>query len=909
MNVMAQAPMKIVESSMATETHSRRYSETASFLVGFSVIVILSLALSFFFGGWGSLISRGDTGAHLTKVRFILDNWPRFRWGDIWAAGFPMFLWYAPLPYLILAALAVPLGSIELAFSVSVIISVAVGAFGVYLIAYENDAGHLASLLAATLTVASPASWVYGLKGGEDPRLITLMFWPLSLYLAQRWVKSRYYHGLKSGRTYLAFVLTLAAVVQGHILIGSIAAITVALFLLLMVPRFGKKIQSLILVFVPALGLSAAFYVPFFLTNPTSRFLGLRVSSPPLQFQNILFDSDLPPYDGEALFPLLVPLFGALLITRLSRRRKRLPESNGSSRILLGLLLISLFATLFAFAGHFGWPSTWYINGFPPGESTIFLAVVLSAATGILMIQLGKRRRIIAATLLCLTLAISVVLYSPVNPHPWIAWSARANDPVINVTQRGTIIDPADVNYRYGTDWDRAALWFNYYYQIPQTRDYYGQGILIEDWRFWYQKAVWVDLGNYNETNYLLDWFAVRWFSVSNPHYHFEKFLSGQSQYRLINNFSDPSLAALGNPGSTFYEFEYLDATPILSATNAPALLVIGSENAYSVFFRSLAYLDFDSRHVIPVMGSAYIDDYTSSELANFEAILLYGYQYHDKTAAFTIVEKYVQDGGILIVDTGLSPQANDKDLPQVFPISSVDATNFGTSWSLSATLHPITTGVHFENFSPAVYGTVSPWGVSIASNSTVRTWAQPLVFNYGRPIAAVGQYGKGRVVWLGVNLPYHTESYKNPNETQLIVNVLRWATADEVLNKVTYSAARENAEMQNLSLNQKARGVLLKESMFENWHAYAIDGNGVKRELKIYEAGPSFMYVSLPEEMRYPAKTVFEYGVSAAEYLGYSISLVTLISLIVYASLGAKLEEALSRLVSRVRKWWHREE
>jgi hypothetical protein len=882
-----------------------------SFLASFAVIAAFTFALSYFFGGWGDLIARGDTAAHMTKVQFILDNWPRFRWGDIWAAGFPMFLWYAPLPYLILTALAKLVGSIQLAFSLSVDLAVALIAIGGCLIAYENGASHADSLLVGLLIVASPASWAYGLKGGLYPRLLTLMFWPLSLFLVQKWVKSRYTQPHRSKVLYVAFVLVLAAGIQGHVLVGSIIAITVALFLILTVPTFRLKIESLVLAFAPALGLSAVFYLPFFLTNPASRFLALRVSSPPLQFQNLIFDSDLAPYDGEALFPLLLPLFVVLFVTWL-RRRGNSSIGREAKQVLLGLLLVAMVCLAFAFAGHFGWPSTWYINGFPPGEASIFLTIVLAVATGILLRQLGKRRRIIVISLLCMTLVISVGLYSPLNPHSMTVWSTRADDPIIGITERGTVIDSVDVNYRYGTDWDRASIWFNYIYPIPQTRDYYGQGVLIEDWRFWYEKSVWVDTGNYNETNYVLDWLAVKWFSVSSPHYHSEKFLTHPAQYRLISNISDPHLLAFSSLGTTFSMFEYVDATQILSATNAPAVLVIGNENAYSVFFRSLAYTNFGSEKIVPIQGSEYIDDYTPNDLANFDAVVLYGYQYHDKATAFAVIEKYVQDGGSLIVDTGLSPQAGDRELPEVFPVASVDATNFGRSWTLSAALDFITSGVRFEDFSPAIYGADSPWGVSAATNSTIRPWANPLVFDNGRPIVAVGQYGKGRVAWSGMNLPYHAESYKNSAETSLLVNMLKWATyPSDMISppKADYVAVRENAEIQTVQLNGRASGVLLKESFFDNWNAYVIDGTGVRRQLEIYEAGPSFMYVRLRQDIPYPARVVFEYGSSWPEYFGDLITVGTLILLAMYLLIGDRIRRVLASSIGKERTRWERDD
>lgn len=125
------SPERIDQEKAAGHPFDARISHGMYFVASLIIIITFTFALSVFFGVWGNLIARADTAAHMTKVRFILENWPHFRWGDIWAAGFPMFLWYAPLPYLILSALAVLVGSIELGFSISIVLSVVLIASGI----------------------------------------------------------------------------------------------------------------------------------------------------------------------------------------------------------------------------------------------------------------------------------------------------------------------------------------------------------------------------------------------------------------------------------------------------------------------------------------------------------------------------------------------------------------------------------------------------------------------------------------------------------------------------------------------------------------------------------------------------------------------------------------------------------
>jgi hypothetical protein len=75
------------------------------------------------------------------------------------------------------------------------------------------------------------------------------------------------------------------------------------------------------------------------------------------------------------------------------------------------------------------------------------------------------------------------------------------------------------------------------------------------------------------------------------------------------------------------------------------------------------------------------------------------------------------------------------------------------------------------------------------------------------------------------------------------------------------------------------ATGVLFKESWFPNWHASV---NGVPAS--IYRAGPDFMYVPLGKGVKYPAVVTLEFTRSGLEWLGDSISVLSLLGLAIYA-------------------------
>jgi hypothetical protein len=61
------------------------------------------------------------------------------------------------------------------------------------------------------------------------------------------------------------------------------------------------------------------------------------------------------------------------------------------------------------------------------------------------------------------------------------------------------------------------------------------------------------------------------------------------------------------------------------------------------------------------------------------------------------------------------------------------------------------------------------------------------------------------------------------------------------------------------------------------------VDKEGLSHDLDIYKAGPDFMYVFIPSDVTFPAELAFEYRGSQIEKMSYMISLLTLVTLIIY--------------------------
>jgi hypothetical protein len=463
------------------------------------------------------------------------------------------------------------------------------------------------------------------------------------------------------------------------------------------------------------------------------------------------------------------------------------------------------------------------------------------------------------------------------------------------------------VNYRVGVPSDAISPWLNAAFpNVPQTRQYEATSILNKDFLYWFELSVWGGTkdgvpysGSMYETKFLLDWFAVKWLFVYPP-FDVAKFSSDPAFRPVVpGNSSMPS------------GFEYDDVSPIISYSTTPSVLVVGEKTAFETLFGSLSYSELDSRSFIPVYGGKYVDELRPAELANFPAIMLYGYDFHDRQVAYSILADYVRNGGGLFLETGFSPESGASSILEPSPVTSTSATNLGTEWHLTGSRDSeILAGVNLNAFSPAIYGKDTPWGVSAARNDSVRSWASVVMWDEGQPLVVTGKFGNGRVAWSGMNLPYHTTSYLNYDESKLIGKLLAWVTNAGNATWFDDSVVRTDPQHASAKLTARAGGILYKEFNFPGWKAFALQEG--RREIPIYLAGPGFMYVPGSVLQSLPGKVLFEFGPSWDVWASYATSLVTAATLLFYMLLpdfarktGRSLRSPWTRLIT----WWNRED
>ena len=197
--------------------------------------------------------------------------------------------------------------------------------------------------------------------------------------------------------------------------------------------------------------------------------------------------------------------------------------------------------------------------------------------------------------------------------------------------------------------------------------------------------------------------------------------------------------------------------------------------------------------------------------------LILYGYRYKNMKKMSELLSDYVSGGGCLFIEANDSPDYKAKSLVDPFPIRDSYTYSVFRDWNFNISKHPIVKGVNFTSFSPAVFAG-GGWGIS--ASIKIADWAKPILLTNGHPIVVAGEYGKGRVIWSGMNLFYHAKSYRNKEELKFIVNILKWLNGIGGTSNPSYNVEFINPQKRIITIEDKYKGILFKEHYFTQWHA-----------------------------------------------------------------------------------------
>ncbi|HEV2013939.1 MAG TPA: hypothetical protein VGR77_08680 [Candidatus Dormibacteraeota bacterium] len=367
-----------------------------------------------------------------------------------------------------------------------------------------------------------------------------------------------------------------------------------------------------------------------------------------------------------------------------------------------------------------------------------------------------------------------------------------------------------------------------------------------------------------------------------------------------------------------------VSAAPLAYASPAPAaiaaewpsgcrVLVVGAtqdstSHPYNDIFKwaSLGMLPVDSGWLVRGR-SPYIDDYTADELSRYPVLLLDGYRYHDRTSAWSRLDSYVRNGGRLYVETGwqyVDPDWDARSAAAVLPVAQ-------TQWGALNPAGPVEVqGAEDSAWGSLAYGG-SGWGASSASG--VRSGAEDLVSVGARAVVARWQYGKGRVVWSGMNLMAHAYSTPSSDEQRFLADQWQWLVPDPAPQSAVTPIWRSDDRV-DLSL-ASANGpvdVLFKESVAPGWSA-TLRWPGGEKAVSIEPAEMDFMSVHL-DTVPVGATLAFSFGPTVGIELSWLLSALALAGLVAWlikpsvarplaAAAGASFRAVTSRLRRRL-KW-----
>ncbi len=415
--------------------------------------------------------------------------------------------------------------------------------------------------------------------------------------------------------------------------------------------------------------------------------------------------------------------------------------------------------------------------------------------------------------------------------------------------------------------------------------------------------------GRVETANEVAKWFGTRFLLM-----HKEADIDAINKYR-----SSPAWVSY-NSDETIWE--YKDAPKLWSMTEGkPVILVVGNlkNRAFEPVFRisnkgGLPYDEF-----LLVDGEEYIDDYDLDTLKKFDIVMLFGYKYHNLANAWRMLDKYVSSGGSLYVSTGWQFYDSDwqmKLTPQLMP---VDNLTWSTDFNKNSILKQYSDQVPETDLSTfgALEWNQIGWGISIPEK--LKTWAKPILVADGKPIVAGGTYGKGKVVWTGLNLVGHMHTFEyNASEMNFFHAVFTWlkkANTRELSAIVVPD--RDNPDEIKFTFTGQAVNplFLFRESYLPNWQA-TLKSNGKIKNIDIYRAGPGFKLMRLPD-IKKGDELNLRIVLLPPQYLYIGISIVTLAALLSYLFIGNKIWYPLIYLIrnrainyrSKIKENWNKEE
>jgi hypothetical protein len=201
-------------------------------------------------------------------------------------------------------------------------------------------------------------------------------------------------------------------------------------------------------------------------------------------------------------------------------------------------------------------------------------------------------------------------------------------------------------------------------------------------------------------------------------------------------------------------------------APTEPTVLLIGR----SVDRHLRDVLDYQGLYVcapLPMIPDDYsnvegtfIDEYTLEELQEYDAVLLYDFRWHDLGQAEALLTRYISDGGTLMIDTS----RNRAGLPEtpygldrgVFMGVLSDREPVAELGEVTVIEDDMDVKDRTPEFGPFIAEDGGAW-IGTTYSVIDGPPLDALVLRADRPLVSQQTIGKGRIIWVGDNLVFHS--------------------------------------------------------------------------------------------------------------------------------------------------------
>lgn len=851
----------------------------------------------------GGFPRGNDAPYHLTWAFYLDRYFPSIPgWFYAQGSGFPFLANYPPLgTYVLLFAHRISgLTILDAASLIGVLAVVAIAA-GVYLFVRVGFEDEFMGVMSALFVLLTPAIWSTLSLIGSYAFIFSIPFWVFALVFLELKARTGNMKYLLLGAICYAF--SIVSHLYGGLLLGTLV---VSCWVVTKAVSRQMALRGLTVDFfwilLGGFSLAAFWYIPFFCASPEKAFGGYVSTAEFWSLSHVLGFTNVIGYPHLSAAVNSFVLLGTIVSLR--RRGLQLWLLGVAGFFVVLSLAPSIASTLgfrlgFPFEFLYGsWPFIMPAAVLLPIVAASGLAEIQRFLVAVLEHRIGRGSRGYRS-LLRIVVSIAIVgllvfpafhVLDPLSPNPYrenILQSSQ--EPAylkVNELQQHLMwsnLTRVDFSPRLAPMIESAGISSD----VSTVGTYFIQGPLNHEW--WaYQQGVFYGPGSSQAMLATL----ARWWGI---------------QYVIIDEGYDP----LWKYGSSFAEsyrttlngrgllvMKSLNATSLVTVKRVPAMLLIGSDEggAFEYFFLNTIQIGYDCEDFYPIHGGEYVDDYSLEDLKTFNVVFLHGYKYHDSNSAWKLLRDYVSGGGSLIINTGWQYESADWSnpaLPEPSPVRETFWTDYGKEWRLMPADHPVTRGVNFSRFSPPIWGT-SPWGFSSTNNESTREWAQPIVWNYGHPLIAVGKYGEGKVVWQGIDLRAHSASFNNTEEYKFIRRIIDWSIQLAPSPKDIYDISRPTTDKIVVDVRQggEETAILFREAYHPNWHSH-VEKNGLRTDLKIYKAGPGFMFVRVLN-LGPPLRVTFHYEKSVLEWGAIGISILALSVLVASTGIGKKRKDEL---------------